>query len=43
MILTVIGMVVGVPMMIVVGLWILYRIIRGWLALLGRKAMPMPG
>jgi uncharacterized membrane protein len=43
MILTVIGMVVGVPMMIVVGLWILYRIIRGWLALLGRKAMPIPG
>lgn len=42
MIATFIGMVVGVPMMIVVGLWILYRIIRGWLALLGRKAMPMP-
>lgn len=39
---TFIGMVIGVPLMIVVGLWILYRIIRGWLALLGRKAMPVP-
>ncbi len=39
---TFIGMVIGVPLMIVVGLWILYRIIRGWLALLGRKAMPIP-
>lgn len=40
---TFIGMVIGVPIMIVVGLWILYRIIRGWLALASRKAMPMPG
>ena len=24
------------------GLWILYRIIRGWLAVMSRKAMPMP-
>lgn len=39
---TIIGMVIGVPIMIVVGLWILYRIIRGWLALAGRKAMPVP-
>ena len=40
---TFIGMVIGVPIMIIVGLWILYRIIRGWLALVSRKAMPMPG
>jgi len=39
---TFIGMVIGIPLMIVVGLWILYRIVRGWLALPGRKAMPMP-
>ncbi len=38
---TIIGMVVGVPLLVVVGLWILYRIIRGWLGLLGRNAMPM--
>lgn len=39
---TFIGMVIGVPIMIIVGLWILYRIIRGWLALVSRKAMPIP-
>jgi uncharacterized membrane protein len=39
---TFIGMVIGIPLMIVVGLWTLYRIVRGWLALPGRKAMPMP-
>ena len=39
---TFIGMVIGVPLMIGVGLWILYRIIRGWLALLSRSAMPVP-
>ena len=39
---TFIGMVIGVPMMLVVGLWILYRIVRGWLALTSRKAMPVP-
>jgi uncharacterized membrane protein len=27
---------------VVVGLWVLYRIIRGWLALLDGKPMPMP-
>ncbi len=42
MIATIIGMVIGVPIMIVVGLWILYRIIRGWLALMSRNAMPLP-
>lgn len=39
---TFIGMVIGVPIMIIVGLWILYRIIRGWLAQVSRKAMPIP-
>jgi uncharacterized membrane protein len=29
-------------MLILVGLWVLYRIIRGWMALLDRKAMPVP-
>ena len=42
MIATVIGMVVGIPVMLVVGIWVLYRIIRGWIALANRKAMPMP-
>ena len=39
---TFIGMVIGIPLMVLVGLWILYRIIRGWLTLAGRKAMPVP-
>ncbi len=39
---TIIGVVIGVPLMLLVGLWIFYRIIRGWLALAGRKSMPVP-
>ena len=42
MIATIIGMVVGIPVMLVVGIWVLYRIIRGWIALANRKAMPLP-
>lgn len=38
---TIIGALIGIPLLIVVGLWVLYRIVRGWLALLSRKAMPM--
>ena len=38
---TIIGTLIGIPLLIVVGLWVLYRIVRGWLALLSRKAMPM--
>lgn len=39
---TFIGMVIGIPILFAAGIWILYRIIRGWLNLLSRKAMPMP-
>ncbi|MEQ1772578.1 MAG: hypothetical protein ABL891_02235 [Burkholderiales bacterium] len=41
LIVTVIGALIGIPLMIVTGLWVLYRIARGWLALLSRKPMPM--
>ena len=41
LIFTVIGAVIGVPMMVVTGLWVLYRIARGWLALLSHKPMPV--
>ena len=38
--------VIGIPLAwligLVVGLWVLYRIIRGWLALLDARPMPMP-
>jgi uncharacterized membrane protein len=33
---------VGWAILGLTGLWILYRIIRGWLALTSRTAMPMP-
>lgn len=36
----------GIPMAIMVivitGVWVLYRVIRGWLALLDRRPMPVP-
>lgn len=36
---TVIGVVVGVPILIAVTLWLIYRIVRGWLRLLDRQPM----
>ncbi len=42
LVLTVIGIPLAWVMVVVVGLWVLYRIIRGWLALLDGKPMPMP-
>jgi uncharacterized membrane protein len=41
LIVTVVGALLGVPVMILTGLWVLYRIARGWLALTSRKPMPM--
>ena len=41
LIVTLIGAVIGFPLMVVTGLWVLYRIARGWLALTSRKPMPM--
>lgn len=36
---------IGIPAAILAivgtGLWVLYRVIRGWLALLGRRSMPL--
>jgi len=38
--------IVGIPfawiLTVLVGLWVLYRIIRGWLALLSERPMPVP-
>jgi len=42
LVLTVIGIPLAWLIGVVVGLWVLYRIIRGWLALLDHKPMPMP-
>ena len=38
---TIIGAVIGVPLLLAVGVWVLYRIARGWLALVSAKPMPM--
>ncbi len=40
LIVTLIGAVLGVPLMVVTGVWVVYRIARGWLALLSRKPLP---
>ncbi len=41
LIVTLIGAVIGVPLLIIVGIWVIYRIARGWLALLSKKPLPM--
>jgi uncharacterized membrane protein len=37
---TVVGIPVAVVLWIATGIWVLYRIIRGWLALLSQKTLP---
>lgn len=39
---TVIGIPFAWAFAVLVGLWVLYRIIRGWMALASRRAMPLP-
>lgn len=39
---TILGVVIGVPLLIGVGIWVLYRIARGWITLTDRKPMPFP-
>jgi uncharacterized membrane protein len=41
MIVTIIGAVIGVPLLLGVGVWVLYRIARGWINLADRKPMPV--
>jgi uncharacterized membrane protein len=43
LILTFIGIPFAWMLLVVIGLWVLYRIIRGWIALAGRRPMPLPG
>ena len=43
LIVTIVGAVVGLPLLLLLGLWVIYRIVRGWIALANRKAMPLPG
>ncbi len=39
---TLIGIPAAILVIAVTGLWVLYRVIRGWTALLGRNTMPVP-
>jgi len=41
MIVTIIGAVIGVPILLGIGVWVLYRIARGWINLANRKPMPV--
>lgn len=37
----IVGLVAAYVMLILIGLWIIYRIIRGWIALANRSPMPL--
>ncbi len=39
---TVVGALVAIPLFIGVGIWVIYRVIRGWLALKDGKPVPIP-
>jgi uncharacterized membrane protein len=40
MIVTIVGVVLALPLLLLLGLWVIYRIVRGWIALVNRKALP---
>jgi uncharacterized membrane protein len=37
---SIIGIVIGVPMVLILGLWVIYRVARGWLKLASGEPMP---
>jgi uncharacterized membrane protein len=39
---TVIGLIIAWPVFIAAGIWVLYRVIRGWMALGQRRPVPVP-
>jgi uncharacterized membrane protein len=39
---TLIGIPFAMMVIVVTGIWVLYRVIRGWLILLERRGMPLP-
>lgn len=40
--LTFIGIPAAILVIVITGIWVLYRVIRGWLGLLNRRGMPVP-
>jgi uncharacterized membrane protein len=41
MMVTIIGIPFALVLMGLAGLWVLYRVVRGWLALMNRRSLPM--
>jgi uncharacterized membrane protein len=41
LIFTVVGWVIGVPLLVVAGIWVIYRIVRGWITLNDGRPMPV--
>jgi len=41
MVVTIIGVPFALALLLIAGLWILYRVVRGWWNLMQRQAMPM--
>jgi uncharacterized membrane protein len=41
--LTLIGIPAAIVVVAITGLWVLYRMVRGWIALSGDRPMPVPG
>ena len=39
---TLIGLPAAIMVIVITGIWVLYRVIRGWLALLDKRMMPLP-
>lgn len=42
LVITLIGIVIAVPLAIALGIWVIYRLARGWLALIDRKPLHTP-
>ena len=42
LIITLVGIVLAIPLAIVLGIWVVYRLARGWLALFARKPVQRP-
>ncbi|MBK6637088.1 MAG: hypothetical protein IPG34_05040 [Rhodocyclaceae bacterium] len=39
---TIIGLVIAIPALVITGVWVLYRVVRGWVNALEHRAMPLP-
>ena len=43
LVITLVGIIVAIPLAIILGIWVLYRIVRGWLALIDHRPVRVPG